>query len=71
MIARLKEERQNLEAMIDNRRILAQARQAVAASKRHRGWQGAPGGKSRPTSTFMSKGKGHGKPKVKFQQPSS
>lgn len=67
MMNQLCEEEKNLQAMLaDTQRTLAQARQAVADAKRDRGWQGHPGGKSKPTSTFMTKGKGKSKSKGKF-----
>lgn len=72
MIAQLQEEEKGLSAMwVDNQRNLQQAREAVAASKRDRGWQGSSqGGKSKSTTTF-AKGKGKGKPKGKSNFPSS
>ena len=71
MMSQLCDEERNLQAMLaDTQRSLAQARQAVAEAKRDRGWQGHPGGgKSKPTSTFMSKGKGKSKSTGKSSSP--
>ena len=71
MISQLQEEEKGLSTMwADNQRNLQQAREAVAASKRDRGWQGSSqGGKSKSTTTFV-KGKGKGKPKGKSNFPS-
>ena len=51
---------QNLQVMLaENDRNLAEARKAVAAAARDRGWGGGPQqGKGRPTSTFRPHGKG-------------
>ena len=68
LLAQLQEEQDGLQAMmVDNQRNLQQARQAVAQSRRERGWHppnaGARGSTSKPTSTYMKgqNGKGKGK----------
>lgn len=67
LLSQLADEEKGLQAMLaDTQRNLMQARQAVADSRRDRGWQNQP--KAKPTSTFLSKGKG--KTKSKGNSPS-
>ena len=44
--------------MADNQRTLIEARRAVAAASKDRGYGGSVQQKGRPTSTYMQKGKG-------------
>ena len=70
LMSQLQEEERGLQAMLaDTQRSLVQARKAVSEARRDRGWQGHPGGKPKPTSTFVSKGKGGSKSKGNFQGP--
>ena len=59
-------QRQEIEAMLaENDRNLMEARRAVAAAARDRGWGSVQQRQPKPTSTYMTKGKSKGQPKGK------
>ena len=56
------DQKKELEAMIaENDRNLAEARRAVAAAARDRGWGNVQQRQPKPTSAYMSKGSGKAK----------